>query len=193
MPTATNKIKYGLSKCYYAIKGTEGYGTPVALPGAVSLSLAPQGELYKFYADNVAYFRVSVNNGYEGTLELAMIPEGFIKDVLGNTLDATDHVLVEEVQSAPVEFALGFQIEGDAKASRFWVYNCVATRPNMDGDTKEDSIEAQTESFTISRRNLLPLSSGNRKTQDSSIIERKNRRLLIHDGKGFFYPNSLSK
>jgi len=150
MPTATNKIKYGLSKCYYAIKGTEGYGTPVALPGAVSLSLAPQGELYKFYADNVAYFRVSVNNGYEGTLELAMIPEGFIKDVLGNTLDATDHVLVEEVQSAPVEFALGFQIEGDAKASRFWVYNCVATRPNMDGDTKEDSIEAQTESFTIS-------------------------------------------
>lgn len=149
MPTA-NKIKYGLSKCYYAIKGAEGYGTPVALPGAVSLSLAPQGELYKFYADNVAYFRVSVNNGYEGTLELAMIPEGFIKDVLGNTLDDTDKVLVEEVQSAPVEFALGFQIEGDAKASRFWVYNCVATRPNMDGDTKEDSIEAQTESITIS-------------------------------------------
>lgn len=150
MPDTTNKIKYGLSKCYYAVKSVSGYGTPVALPGAVSLSLAPQGDLYKFYADNIAYYRNAVNNGYEGTLELALIPEDFVKDVLGNSLDSTDKVLVEEVQSAPIEFALGFQIEGDAAASRFWIYNCVATRPTMAGDTKEDSIEAQTESITIS-------------------------------------------
>ena len=149
MPTA-NKIKYGLSKCYYAVKSNSGYGTPVALPGAVSLSLAAQGDLYKFYADNIAYYRNSVNNGYEGTLELALIPESFMKDVLGDSLDTTDKVLVEEVQSAPVEFALGFQVEGDAKNTRFWIYNCVASRPTLAGDTKEDSIEAQTESFTIS-------------------------------------------
>ena len=145
-----NKIKYGLSKCYYAVKGASGYDTPVALPGAVSLSLTPQGDLYKFYADNIAYWRNAVNNGYEGTLELALVPESFVTDVLGNTLDSTDKVLVEEVQNTPVEFALGFQVEGDAKATRFWIYNCVATRPNVAGDTKEDDIEAQTESITIS-------------------------------------------
>lgn len=150
MPNTPNKVKFGLSKCYYAKKTTSGYGTPAALQGAVSLSLAPQGELYKFYADNVAYYRNSVNNGYEGDLEMALIPDDFLTEILGNSLDSTDKVLVEEVQNAPVEFALGFQIEGDAKETRFWIYNCVATRPDMDGETKEDKIKAQTEKITIS-------------------------------------------
>lgn len=145
-----NKIKFGISKCYYAVLGETGYDAPVALPGAVSLSLAAQGELYKFYADNIEYYRNAVNNGYEGTLELALIPDDFLTDVIGNTLDSTDKVLVEEVQDSAPVFALGFQIEGDNNASRFWIYNCVATRPGIDGETKEDSIEAQTESITIS-------------------------------------------
>lgn len=146
-----NKIKYGICNCYYAVKGTGGtYGTPVALPGAVSISLAPQGELYKFYADNIEYYRNAVNNGYEGDLELALVPDHFLTAVLGNTLESTDKVLVEKVQNTAVEFALGFQFEGDEKASRFWFYNCVATRPTTAGDTKEATLEAQTETITIS-------------------------------------------
>lgn len=148
MPTA-NKIKYGISKCYYAIKSTTGYGTPVQLPGAVSISLAPQGEMYTFYADNVAYFRSAVNNGYSGDLEVALLPEGFLKDVLGDVLDGTDKVLTEVVQNESIEFALGFQVEGDQHNSRFWFYNCVASRPEVAADTKEDTIEAQTETITI--------------------------------------------
>lgn len=149
MPTA-NKIKYGISKCYYAVKTAGVYGTPVELPGAVSISLSAQGELYKFYADNIEYYRNAVNNGYEGTLELALVPDSFLTAVLGNTLDGTDKVLVEEVQNTATEFALGFQVEGDQNSPRFWFYNCVATRPEVAGDTKEASIEAQTESITIS-------------------------------------------
>ena len=36
-----NKVKYGLSNCYYAVldETTGTYGTPVAMPGAVNLSL----------------------------------------------------------------------------------------------------------------------------------------------------------
>lgn len=144
-----NKIKYGISKCYYALKTSEGYGTPVALPGAVSLSLTAQGETYTFYADNVAYYRNAVNNGYQGNLELALIPDNFLTAVLGNTLDSTDNVLIEEVQAAAPVFALGFQVEGDQNNSRFWIYNCVASRPEINGDTKEDSIEVQTEQIQI--------------------------------------------
>ena len=53
-----NKIKYGLKNVYYAkiTEGTGGtitYGTPVAIPGAVSMSLDAQGEISKFYADNI--------------------------------------------------------------------------------------------------------------------------------------------
>ncbi len=151
MPATANKIKYGISNCYYAVKTAGGtYGTPVALPGAVSISLAPQGENYTFYADNIKYYRNAVNNGYEGTLEVALLPDEFLTAVLNNSMDSTDHVLVEEVANASVEFALGFQIEGDSTNPRFWFYNCTATRPDVAGDTKEDTIEAQTEELTIS-------------------------------------------
>ena len=150
MPATKNKIKYGISKCYYAVKGSSGYGTPVAIPGAVSISLAPQGELYKFYADNIEYYRNAINNGYEGSLELALIQDDFLKAVLGNTEDSTAKVLVEEVQNEAVEFALGFQVEGDQYNPRFWIYNCVATRPEISSETKEDSIDVKTESITIS-------------------------------------------
>ena len=145
-----NKIKYGIKNAYYAKKTATGYATPVALPGAVSLSLDPQGEIYKFYADNIEYFRMAVNNGYEGDLELALIPDSFATDILGETLDATDKVMIENAETIGSEFAFGFQLEGDEKASRFWFYHCAATRPNVGGSTKEDSIEVQTESLTIS-------------------------------------------
>lgn len=150
MPTnPKNKVKYGISKCHYAVKSGGSYGTPTALPGAVSISLAPQGELYQFYADNIPYFINAVNNGYQGDLEVALLPDEFLTAVLGDTLDNTAKVLIEQVQDESIEFALGFQVEGDKYNPRFWFYNCVATRAEVSGETKEESIEAQTEKVTI--------------------------------------------
>ena len=62
--------------------GAVTFGTPVAMPGAVSLSLEPNGEPSNFYADGYAYYTISNNMGYEGDLELAMVPESFRTDVL---------------------------------------------------------------------------------------------------------------
>ena len=64
-----NKIKYGIKNCYYAVatiadNGSATYGTPVALPGAVSLSLEAQGENEPFYADNIVYWVGNGNTGY---------------------------------------------------------------------------------------------------------------------------------
>ena len=109
---AENKIKYGISKCYYAV-GTEGadntmtYGTPVALPGAVSLSLDQNGGQTNFFADNVAYWVGNANNGYTGSLELARIPDSFRTDVLGDVAD-TKEVLFEDAAANSVHFALLF-------------------------------------------------------------------------------------
>ena len=149
-----NKIKYGISKCYYAVAtddgtGTLTYETPVALPGAVSLALEAQGDTNNFYADNIIYFASSANNGYQGDLELALLPDSFRTAVLGETLDATKGFYLEHANKPTVEFALLFQFEGDESATRHCMYRCTASRPATSGSTKEESIEPQTETITI--------------------------------------------
>ena len=37
------------------------------------------GEIEPFYADNIAYYVVNNNSGYEGDLEIALIPESFLR------------------------------------------------------------------------------------------------------------------
>ena len=148
-----NKIKYGIKNVYYAVatlaaNNSATYDTPVALPGAVSLTLDPEGDNSVFYADNIAYYATYANNGYSGSLELALIPDAFRKDVLGEIEDSKD-VLVEEQGAQSVHFALIFQFEGDEKATRHVMYNCVASRPSANGNTKEASIEPQTETINL--------------------------------------------
>lgn len=149
----TNKIKFGISRCYYAVatiaaNGSATYGTMKPLPGAVSLSLDAQGDTNKFYADNIVYYTTVANNGYEGELELAKVPDDFLKDCLGYSADAKG-VLYEDAGAQAAHFALVFQFEGDAHAKRHVLYNCVASRPSVSGTTKEESIEPQTETISI--------------------------------------------
>ena len=148
-----NKIKYGLSKVYYAKATDDGYGvltydTPVAIPGAVNLSLDIQGETSTFYADNIAYFVTNANNGYQGDLEIALIPDSFRTEILGETSDAKG-MYVERANDKPSEFALLFQFEGDQNATRHCLYRCVASRPNVSGSTQEETIEPQTETLNL--------------------------------------------
>ena len=48
----SNKIKYGLKNVHYAViteaGGVVSYGTPVAIPGAVNITLSPAGEKVEF-------------------------------------------------------------------------------------------------------------------------------------------------
>ena len=149
-----NKIKFGISHLYYvpvtstSAEGVITYGTVTPWPGAVSLSLDAQGTTNPFYADNVIYWQAEASSGYEGDLEVALIPDSFRVDIMGETLDSKGFY-VEKSNSVPKEFALLFQFEGDESATRHCFYRCTATRPSVSGSTKEDTIEPQTETVTL--------------------------------------------
>lgn len=166
-----NKVKFNICNVHYApltqsASGEYSWDTPVPMPGAVSLSLDPQGEPESFYADGIEYYVINNNQGYDGDLELAMIPESFRTDILMEKAD-NNNVLVENSNSETGKFALLFQFDGDAKGVRHVFYNCSAARPNIEGKTTEDGREVQTETITIKAR---PLASGyvKAKTGDST-------------------------
>lgn len=161
-----NKVKYNIKNVHYAMQtkaedGTIAYEKPVAIPGAVSIALDANGEISTFWADGVAYYVASSNNGYEGDLEMAYIPDHFRIAVLNEEEDANG-VLCENSNNNTNPFALLFEFDGDQKAVRRCLYNCSTTRPSIEGETKEDTVEPGTETLSISNS---PLPDGKVKTQ----------------------------
>lgn len=156
-----NKVKFNICNCHYALQklseaGELTFDTPVAMPGAVSLALDPNGEPESFYADGIEYYIIANNMGYDGDLELALIPESFRTDVLKEEAD-TNEVLVENANSETAAFALLFEFDGDIRKIRHVLYNCSASRPKIEGKTNEERREVQTETLTVKSR---PLANG---------------------------------
>ena len=149
-----NKIKYGLcnvhvATCTIGSTGAATYATPVAVPGAVSMSMDAQTEETVFHADNRRYYETKSNNGYSGNITLARLPKNIKTALLGELVDSKGF-LIESQDAQPVPFALLFQFEGDVSATRHVLYNCLAGRPSVSGETKGDTIEPQTEELSVS-------------------------------------------
>lgn len=170
--TATpNKVKYGLKNVHYApltyANNLPSFGTPVAIPGAVNLSLSPQGSTDPFYADDGVYFIGDENAGYDGDLEIAIVPESFRIYALGEEKD-TDGVLAEKTDSKHGLFALLFEFSGDQKKIRHVMYCCHAARPEVTGQTNNQSKNIQTETLHLTAVALQPYTVVKRKTSDET-------------------------
>ena len=163
MPTNTpNKVKYGLKNAHYALltideDGSVSFGTPVPIPGSVSLTMDAQGEMNTFYADNMAYYVSAANDGYSGTFEVAIIPDSFRQDILNETLDQTDQVLVENINNQSKPFALLFEFQGDQRAIRHVLYNCTCGRPSVSSQTTNNTKTPATETTNLT---AAPLPDG---------------------------------
>ena len=149
-----NKVQFNLKNVHYAKMSSGGekptWDKPVHVPGAVTLSLLPQGEVTPFYADGIVYYQTVSNNGYSGDLEMARFPDQMMQDIWGLKLNEADGVLTEYSNVEAAAFALLYQIDGDADNQLYCMYNCSATRPGPGSATTTANKEPKTQSCTIS-------------------------------------------
>lgn len=149
-----NKVKFGLKNVHFAKMivseedGSISYATPIKIPGAVNLSLDPQGDKADFNADDVVFFSDYANNGYSGDLEVAKIPDSFLTEILGQTTDSNG-ALIESSEDKSSKFALMFEVNGDVNATRVVYYNCTASRPKTEASTIGETKEPKTDTITI--------------------------------------------
>lgn len=154
-----NKIKYGLKNVNYAVQTetiTEGvatisYGAYKPVPGAVNMTNAPVGETVEFFADDVVYFSEDTNSGYDGNIEMALVPDTFRVDVFGDTLD-DNGALIENTNGKPKKIALAFEFDGDVNKTRHVLYSVKVSRPNIDSSTRTNTKTPATESMAYQAR-----------------------------------------
>lgn len=156
-----DKVKFGIKNVHIfpiesMVNGIPTYGNVVNVPGAVSFSMGAQGQINKFYADNIVYYQSSANNGYEGDLTLALIPEEFYEKIYGQVPDANG-VMTENAAVEAKAFAMTFEEDGDQTGTKFVLYNCTATRPTKELNTIEDNKTPVTQALTVS---AAPLQNG---------------------------------
>ena len=184
-----NKVQFGLKNVHYAVlteslSAAPSWGTPVAVPGAVNINLDPETAENIFYADNQAYYRSAVSNGYTGSLEMARIPESMLSAIWGYGDDATAHVTFESADAQQKPFALLFQFEGDQEEELYCFYKCYASRPNVSSQTTGDGgIEPQTQTLDLT---IMPVQDPTSGVMDKKVSVRTNASTTTTVRSGWF-------
>ena len=169
--TEKNKVHYDLQNVYVASLTLDDsdaatFGTPKRLYGAVGMDLSAQGDTTTLRADGINYYVNTSNQGYQGDLTLAMVPDWFREQYLGQTVSTKDKVLVENAKTdQPKAFALLYEFQGDVHARRHVLYNCLAARPNVAGENKDNQREPDTEALAIT---ASPLPDGDVKASTTA-------------------------
>lgn len=170
-----NKVRYGLRNVHVAVlesddPATLAYGASRRLPGAVELTLEPRGDALEFEADDGMYHTSHNNQGYDGTLNIALLPDWFLTEILGEVKLASGEIR-ELADSQTKNFAIAFEYQGDKNATRHWLYNCSASRVPLTSTTGKSEVNTTELSFVASP---IELADGSRpvkgkfpKTSDS--------------------------
>ena len=133
----------------------------------------PQGESNPFYADDSKFYVSTSNDGYEVTLETALVPDWFLEDYLGQSKDSVGN-LIEQNTDHPAYFAALFEFTGDQKAIRHCLFYCQAARPTQEAETKGESAEVKTEEITFTAMALPGTNIIKKKSTDDTTTEAYN-------------------
>lgn len=151
-----NIYHYDVKNCYYipGVRNEDGTVTFDASrvrqeKGLMSMEMQANGKTSTIRADGIDYIVFSSNNGYTGTLKFVQISDQFRQDNLAEKVDISTGIQYEDADSTPTPFALMGEFKGDAEGVRWIYYNCTASRPNANGDNKDNQKEPDTESLSV--------------------------------------------
>lgn len=158
----SNKVTFGLKNVHYAVATVNEddsweYGVPKKLNGAQELTAEVISGKTDVYADDKIIATLASSSGSNITLKLTELDDEFKVDVLGFAKDSNDN-LVEVVNHRTKSFALGYEIQGDAKSRRIWYFLCTASPVSDSTKTKAESIEPNAVNISITAR---PIEVGN--------------------------------
>ncbi len=147
-----NKVKFNISNVHYALQKADEddnicYCKPVKLQGAVAISLSVFGDSPLISVNGYTRFAVANNQGYKGNLDVANISDELCTEVLGEVIESD--VFLENCDVPLTSFALLFEIDGDKTKTRYVLYNCFAGRSAITSQTKDSTINPQTDSIEI--------------------------------------------
>lgn len=173
MTEVKNKYHFDVMNCVamFGAKQDDGsidYSDPevMELPGLRSFESSANGETSKIRADGIDYIVVNSNNGYDLTLNFVQIPDEFKVKALNEVVDLATGIQYEDADADPVPFAIAGEFKGDKENIRWIFYNVVASRPNMNGDNKDNMKEPDEDSLSATA-SPLPVVIG---TETKNIV-----------------------
>lgn len=180
---------------------TMSYGSAIAIPGAVNLSLdVSEDTPDPFYADDgVYYVPAGASSGYSGNLEVALMPDEVKLQLMTFIKDAAE-VMIELKEATAKLFGMTFEIASDAKARKLVYYKCQFGRINLSASTNTSSKTPATDTAPLTvlpTSQLFDLGDGNAisvvsgySTPDTDSTVYNNWHSSIHTPTAFL--NSLT-
>lgn len=154
MSTAESKVRFGLSKVFYAIDtvaadGTNSWAVPVAMTNAQSFSLDRTVNSTPVYADNSLIYVIKSETGANITVQFSALTDATKQALLGFKADSKSHN-VEVTNLVPAYFALILQVEGDTKARRRVFLKCTASLGSESSQTVGENVTVNGDTLNIS-------------------------------------------
>lgn len=127
------------------------WDSPIRIPGTVSWGPTANNTKTSFYADNIEYFSTYVNNGFDGTWEMAKVPVDMLVAVYRYVVDSNG-ILIAPGGVGYKNFAFAFEMQGDISPARIIWYSCSAGLPTRTYATMEENTEPQVDSVDMSAK-----------------------------------------
>ena len=142
----------GFRNFKYCLVSKWGTVSPIALPGAMKISIKPKTTsrtvTARLDSGNVTERTETYGAGSTATLSIISLPDSFLTDVLGY-IKGADNVLIEGDRKI-VHFSLLYETQGLIEPTRHILLDCVCSKPDFDVTTMSNNIgiDARTLSIT---------------------------------------------